>query len=142
MTLLLNLSRKETTLCVSMSIKQLTATRLLIFTSTSFISDIMFTINDNSNKHKVAFYVALVILLITLGQIVDATEVISHSSPKNTSTDVSVIRGYDANKSVAEKLTEIRQLLRSLLFDWNLGESGIENGKVGEITYMCKLFFY
>jgi hypothetical protein len=102
----------------------------------------MFTLNDDSNKHKVAFYVALVILLVTLGQIVDATEVISHSSPKNTSTDVSVIRGYDAGKSVSEKLTEIRQLVRSLIFDWNLGESGIGNGKVGEITYMCKLIFY
>ena len=106
----------------------------------------MFTLNDNSNKHKVAFYVALVILFITLeqcqSQLVDATEVISYSSPKNTSTDVSVIRGYDGNKSISEKLSEIRQLLRSLVFDWNLGERGIGNGKVGEITCLCKLIFY
>ncbi|XP_070499453.1 uncharacterized protein [Chironomus tepperi] len=107
----------------------------------------MFTLTDNSNKHKVAFYVALVILLITLGQcqsqFIDATEVISHSSPKNTSTDVSVIRGYGANRSVSEKLTEIRQLLRSLIFDWNLGESGIENGisrTFGRIRMMKNIF--
>lgn len=116
--------------------------RLLIFTSPSFhsISDIMFTLNDNSNKHKVAFYVALVILLITLGQFVDATEVINHSSPKNTSTDVSVIRGYDGQKSVSEKLTEVRQLLRSLIFDWNLGESG--NEIIGKVTTSFFLIWF
>ncbi|KAL7050986.1 hypothetical protein ACKWTF_004282 [Chironomus riparius] len=101
----------------------------------------MFTLNDNSNKHKVAFYVALVILFITLGQcqsqLVDGTEVISHLSPKNTSTNLSVIRGYDGNKGISEKLTEIRKLFRSLIFDWNLGESGIGNGRTfGRIRMM------
>lgn len=97
----------------------------------------MFTLNDNSNKHKVTYYIALVILLVTLGQFVDATEVISHSSPKSISTDVSVIRGNDVGlKSIPKKLTEVRQLLRSLIFDWNLGESG--NEIIGKVT----IFFF
>lgn len=86
----------------------------------------MHTLIDNRNKHKVAFYAVLVILLVTFGQC-HSTEVISHSSqdmPKIINTDV----GYGASKSIFERLKEVRETLRSLIFDWNLGESGLDEG--------------
>lgn len=111
------------------------------------ISGIMFALTNNNTinkQHKVAFYIVLVILLVTLRQcqshVIETTEVISNSSqslPKIINTDISMMRGYGGDKNIAGKLKEIRELLRSLIFDWNLkGESGLIGGK--DDNYFCK----
>lgn len=130
------------------NIKQLTASSsnfdyshlhiltLLLFIFVHFVSDMF------HNKHKVAFYFVLVILVATLRHCHSSkpTEIISHSSrelPKNANEiapAVDEMRQIRVDKSVSAKLLQIRNLLKSLVFDWSLGESEIQ-GEVDRRNY-------
>jgi hypothetical protein len=101
----------------------------------------------NDNKHRVAFYFVLVILLATLRQChssKDAAEVISHYARDSPKSDIGVtslqeLRRSYADRSTTEKLAEIRRLLRSLVFDWSL--DGGESALAGEFR-LCFFFFF
>jgi hypothetical protein len=115
------------------TINSSSSSHLCVLSFRFIIAHLFCCVSDmDDNKHKVAFYFVLVILLVTLRHChgsKDAAEVISHSPralPKNTIeiTSLGALRRSYADKSVSEKLVEIRDLLRSLLFDWSLeGES-------------------
>jgi hypothetical protein len=81
-------------------------------------------------QQKVAFHFVLVILLVTFRQSLTA-EVVSYSS-ENLANNVTQVwslneeSNHNNSKGIAEKLVQIRRLVRSLIFDWNFGESHVE----------------
>lgn len=75
-----------------------------------------------NHKHKVAFYFVLVILLMAFRQCHSTKEIIGdYQSGKNTTA----VRSID-DGSISGKLQQLRSLTRSLIFDWNFGESKVE----------------
>ncbi len=78
----------------------------------------------NDSKNKVAFYFVLVSLLIRIGHQTEVNDLSWHLRSAPSTIE---------QMSTADKLDQIRQLGRSLLFNWNFGgESEVEGNKERE----------
>lgn len=74
------------------------------------------------DKHNVSLFFALLIFAITFKRGLAATDMISHSSPALQTSNLNSMRSNDG-ESASTKMLHIRQLLKSLILDWNFGES-------------------
>lgn len=101
----------------------------LINTFFSFRLDMLSLKGD---KRNLTLFLTLFLTSATYGQILEA-ETITHSSLSPTSliSNQNSLRSND--ESISNKLTQIRHLLKSLFFDWNLESEA--KGKVQKETF-------
>lgn len=96
-------------------------------------------LDSKGDKHNVTLFLSLAIILVVFGQVVGA-EIIDHSSSSSTLIISNQNSLRSNGENISGKLSKMRHLLKSLLFDWNSRESEIR-GKVRVCLYKKRFLF-